>query len=119
MKALLIFCGLMLSLPVVAIEDELGNPTEDAKAAYEAGNTDYVAIELEGDLEIPGLKPKQLEVVKREHKTRSLNRRWKTFDNIEQQPKRYRRMKRYAIRYNLMMWKLTQSAQSPRFKYRY
>lgn len=114
-------CGLMLSLSVQAfdVHDELENPTEDAKAAYQSGNTAYVAIELADKLEIPGLKPRQLDVVASKYQTRSLNRRWKTFDNIEQQPKRYRRIKRYAIRYNLMMWKLTQTGQSPDFKYRY
>ncbi|MCH2040018.1 MAG: hypothetical protein MK185_05250 [Saccharospirillaceae bacterium] len=119
MKILLICCSLLLSLPVAAMDEELVNPTEDAKVAYQSGNTEYVAIALQNELEIPGLKAWQLEVVKRDYKTRSLNRRWKTFDNIEQQPKRYRRIKRYAIRYNLMMWKLTETAQSPRFKYRY
>ena len=111
-----------LFIPARAISadgDNLAYPTEDAKAAYQAGNIEFVGIQLEQELLLPGLEPAQREIVLRKYQTRALNTRWKTFKNIEQQPKRLQRIKRYAIRYNLMMWKLSHSPQSDRFKYRY
>jgi hypothetical protein len=113
LAVLTLFSGVALSNP------ELASPTQDAKENRANGQVDFVAIELAEGREIPGLKPHQLAVVEKEYTIRSLNRRWKTFANIEQQPDEYRRLKRYAIRYNLMMWKLERSASSDRFKYRY
>lgn len=110
---------LMLFSEVALSNPELASPTQDAKENRANGQVDFVAIELAEGREIPGLKPHQLAVVEKEYTIRSLNRRWKTFANIEQQPDEYRRLKRYAIRYNLMMWKLERSASSDRFKYRY
>lgn len=118
--SLRLFClGCLLMVEAAMAAESLTHPTEDARAIYQAGKVEFVAIQLQDELLLPGLKPQQQQKVHESYPIRNLNQRWKTFDNIEAQPKLLRRMRQYAIRYNLMMWKLENSPQSDRFKYRY
>lgn len=111
------------SAPVTAAPDsvnpDLSAPTQDAREHHGNGNVEFVGIQLADSIEIPGLKKPQLQVVEEKYSVRALNHRWKTYDNIEKQPEEYRRLHRYAVRYNLMMWKLENNPASDRFKYRY
>ena len=115
----LVLASLLFSSYASAQQDQLSYPTEDAKEHYQQGKVEFVGIQLDDEMLVPGLRPAQLEIVDKQYKVVALNRRWKTFANIEKQPKRFERMRRYAVRYNMMLWKLAHSPQSDRFKYRY
>lgn len=111
--------GVQVSAEPGSVNPDLSAPTQDARDHYGSGKVEFVGIQLEDKLEIPGLKKSQLAVVADKYPVRALNHRWKTYTNIEKQPQEYRRLHRYAVRYNLMMWKLENSPTSDRFKYRY
>jgi len=115
----LIATMLMLGANAEATPAYQGAPTDDARQHYQQGQVAFVGIQLAEGLEIPGLKPAQQDVVRQQYEIRPLNRRWKTFANIEQQADELGRLRSYAVRYNLMMWKLDRSPKSHRFKYRY
>lgn len=115
----LIATMLMLGANAEATPAYQGAPTDDARLHYQQGQVAFVGIQLAEGLEIPGLKPAQQDVVRQQYEIRPLNRRWKTFANIEQQADELGRLRSYAVRYNLMMWKLDRSPKSDRFKYRY
>ncbi|MFC3679907.1 hypothetical protein [Bacterioplanoides pacificum] len=115
----LIATMLMLGAYAQAAPAYQGAPADDARLHYQQGQIAFVGIQLAEELEIPGLKPAQQDVVRQQYEIRPLNRRWKTFANIEQQADELGRLRSYAVRYNLMMWKLDRSPKSDRFKYRY
>ncbi len=84
----------------------LMSPVLDAKQAFEQGKKEFVGIQLEKEMLLPGIKPLQRQRIRQQYSVRSLNRRWKTMPNTEQDPKRLYQYKRYANRYNLTMIKL-------------
>ena len=128
---LLVGAALTLCLPVISvIADEIKNqrgdlgkindPVQDAKQAYHNGIKEFVGIKLEQELLMPGLKTSQKQAVRKYYFIRPLNQRWQTQSNIEQDPRRLHKLKRYANRYNLTMIKLVEQEQlDQRQRYRY
>ncbi len=95
-------------------------PIEDAKLAASQRNYEFLGMDLEEGVELPGLNREQAEIAKRQHKIRLLNYRWQTYTNIEQRQNEYLRIRNYAARYNLTMWQEMKQQQLKDFrKYRY
>lgn len=112
----------LLMLAPVAADESIGLefPVEDARAAVAEGRYEFAAIELEEGLEFPGLTPAQIERVQQDYDVRHLNHRRQTFANVETRQDELRRMRAYALRYNLMMWKAIDARKVRDFKkYRY
>lgn len=87
-------------------DGRLTNPVLDAKQAFQQGKLEFVGIQLTEELLLPGIKPLQQDTIRKNYTIRALNRRWKTLENSEQDPKRLHQLKRYANRYNLTIHKL-------------
>jgi hypothetical protein len=123
--------GLALGMPVTkVVADEIkesigdlgkiNDPVQDAKQAYSNGIKEFVGITLEKGVLIPGLKTAQEALVRKSYIVRSLNHRWESFANIEDDPRRMYQLKRYANRYNMMMMKLIeQNELKQKRQYRY
>lgn len=114
---LTLFMGMVLAMPAAntvadEVKDRIGDlgrindPVQDAKQAYRNGIKEFVGITLEKGMLIPGLKASQEARVREEFVIRSLNQRWQSFANIEDDQRRMNQLKRYANRYNMMMMKL-------------
>lgn len=99
---LLSCCGSALALDDIA---ELGNPVMDAKQAVADNNIEFVGIQLPDELVTPGLSDSERQELEKAYPIRPLNRRWKTFQNIEQDKTLLRRYRSYALRYNLTVLK--------------
>jgi hypothetical protein len=99
---------------------KINDPVQDAKQAYHNGIKEFVGIKLEQELLIPGLKSSQEQKVRKHYIIRSLNQRWQTQVNIEQDRRRMYQLKRYANRYNLTMIRLVEKEQlDQKRRYRY
>ena len=115
----------VLMLPAVAVRAESydripADPVQDAKDNYAAQTYEFSAIEFEETVELPGLDESQQQLVRQKYAVAMLNYRWKTFSNIEDDPQRLFNMRRYATRYNRMLWKLlTTEKRKNTFRYRY
>lgn len=95
-------------------------PVQDARSAAAQRNYEFLGIELEEGVDLPGLSKEQQQVAKRKHKTRLLNYRWQTYTNIEERQREYVRIRKYATRYNLIMWQEMKQQKLKDFKkYRY
>jgi len=96
------------------------NPVQDARDAYEQGVREFVSIELAQKTLIPGLKPKQQIYVKQRYRLRPLNKRWKTFKNVEHDKMRLRELVHYGNRFNITLWQLMEAEKNkPKRLYRY
>jgi hypothetical protein len=96
------------------------SPVLDAKEAYRRGNSDLVGIQVEEGLLLPGIKEKQQERVRKEHRIQPLNRRWRTLKNNDKATREFYNLKRYANRYNLTIMKLIKAEkveQNSRYRY--
>lgn len=99
---------------------KINDPVQDAKQAYSNGIKEFVGITLEKGVLIPGLKTAQEARVRKSYIVRSLNHRWQSFSNIENDPRRMYQLKRYANRYNMMMMKLIEQNELKKIRqYRY
>jgi hypothetical protein len=99
---------------------QLANPVLDAKTAVAEGRIEFVGIQLKERLETPGLTDVQRRELSQDYPIRALNRRWKTFDNLEENPTLLRSFRGYALRYNLTMLKeirLHQRRQLQKYRY--
>lgn len=113
---LLVFIGSSYADESIGLEF----PVEDAKYAASQRNYEFLGIDLEEGVVLPGLNSEQTLIVERQHKIRLLNYRWQTYNNIEQRQKEYLRIRNYAARYNLTMWQEMKQQQLRDFrKYRY
>ncbi|GGY34959.1 hypothetical protein GCM10011297_05040 [Bacterioplanes sanyensis] len=119
-----VFWWLILLLParVWSLDDlsQLANPVLDAKAAVAEGRIEFVGIQLPETLETPGLTDVQRRELSQDYPIRSLNRRWKTFDNLEENPAMLRSFRGYALRYNLTVLKemrLHERRQLQKYRY--
>lgn len=111
---------LMFSSSIAHAQRALVSPVLDAKQAFKQGKKEFVGIQLEKEMLLPGLKPIQQQHIRQQYSIRALNRRWKTMINPEQDPKRLYQLKRYANRYNLTMHKLIKQEKLEYVKrYRY
>lgn len=125
MKRLMAFCLLIwLNAPLAAdyrSEFQLiASPVQDARDAFQQGVREFVSIELSQQTLIPGLKQKQQQYVKQRYRLRPLNRRWKTFANVEDDKMRLRELIHYANRFNITLWQLIEAEQNkPKRQYRY
>lgn len=117
-RTLIAGCLLLMAMEVFA-DGELAYPLDDAKSSFNDGLSEFVGIELKDEILIPGLSAEQQDVAVTRYKVRILNKRWKTFKNIEERPKDMKRMGQYATLYNLMLWKLVNGPKPDQFKYRY
>lgn len=98
----------------------IASPVQDAREAYQQGVKEFVSIELSQQTLIPGLKQKQQQYVKQRYRLRPLNRRWKTFANVEDDKMRLRELIHYANRFNITLWQLIEAEQNkPKRQYRY
>lgn len=98
----------------------INDPVQDAKQAYHNGIKEFVGISLEKGMLVPGLKASQEKTVRKHYRIRSLNRRWQSNINVEEDPRRMNQLKRYANRYNMMMIKLIeQNELKQQRQYRY
>lgn len=105
-----------------ALDDlsQLANPVLDAKTAVVEGRIEFVGIQLTERLITPGLSDAQRRELSQEYPIRALNRRWKTFDNLEEHPAMLRSFRGYALRYNLTVLKemrLHQRRQLQKYRY--
>lgn len=122
MKNLLIFwLGLMLSVWSLADESiGLEFPVEDARQALSDNRFQFVGIEFADSVELPGLDEEQSAIAKEGYSVRMLNKRWQSFNNIEDRPEELARMRGYALRYNIEMWRGIKEQKIKNFKrYRY
>ncbi len=127
--ALSVCCQCLLIPVAVAVADDITNkrgdlgrindPVQDAKQAHRNGIKEFVGIELETEILLVGLSPSQQEHVRAHYRIRPINQRWESFSNVEDDPKRFYKLKRYANRYNLMMMKLIEQDQPKKRQYRY
>lgn len=98
----------------------IASPVQDARDAFKQGVREFVSIELSQQTLIPGLKQQQQQYVKQRYRLRPLNRRWKTFANVEDDKMRLRELIHYANRFNITLWQLIEAEQNkPKRQYRY
>lgn len=108
-------CGVALGwlLATAATAQADGNllayPVDDAKSAFRTGNYEFVGIELANQVELPGLDDSQAATVKAQYRIRLMNKRWKTFNQIEDKPEELLRLRQYGLRFNLTLWRLLQT----------
>jgi hypothetical protein len=122
----LLFCGVQASADRVVIGDSpvadmnrLVDPVQDAKDAFQRGESTFVGIQLHDSLETPGVTAREIEVWSAQP-IEPLNTRWQSFANIEEDRKVLLRLRQYANRYNLMMLKLLkEKRRSDTMRYRY
>lgn len=115
----LLSCLLILNASVRG-DDDLTSPVIDAKQAFHNGIKEYVGIQLADELLLPGIKENRQAEIRKKYIIRPLNRRWRTLDNVEQEPRRLYQLKRYANRYNLTIDKLLRAEklkQQRRYRY--
>ncbi|ASP40080.1 hypothetical protein CHH28_15970 [Bacterioplanes sanyensis] len=95
----------LLPMTAVALDDpsQLAYPVLDAKQAVADGNIEFVGIQLQDELITPGLTPAQRNELEQQYPIRALNRRWKTFDNIEEDKTLLQNYRAYALKYNLTL----------------
>ncbi len=104
LRAFLLF---IILVPVTqANNDPIASPVQDAKQAFHNGIKEFVGVQLEGKLLLPGIKGNRQAEIRKYHFIRPLNRHWRTLDNLEQDSKRSYKLIRYANRYNLTIDKL-------------
>lgn len=116
----LIFSFLLLSSASHAQIEQISSPVQDAQRAYSKGIIEFVGIQLQDELLVPGIKPELQQSIRQNYKIRSINRRWKTRPGIEQDPQRLFQLKRYANRYNLTIHKLLKAERlEQKLRYRY
>lgn len=120
---LLVFLFVLMAAPAVRADGDLNllaYPVQDAKDAYRSGQYEFVGIQLADDVELPGLKEAEAQTVRRDYRIRPLNKRWQTFANVEDDPVRLLKLRQYAVRFNLTMWRLLQNKQrQDATRYRY
>ena len=96
------------------------DPVQEAKDNFAAGKYEFATIQFPDHQEMPGMKDAQQQVIATQYSAQPLNYRWKTYSNVEDDPQRLLNMRRYANRYNLMLWKLLNTKkQDDTFRYRY
>jgi hypothetical protein len=106
--------------PWAYAEDSLTSPVIDAKQAYHNGIKEFVGIQLADELLLLGVKTNRQAEIRKKHMIRPLNHRWRTRDNLEQNPRRLYKLKRYANRYNLTIDKLLKAEElEQQRRYRY
>lgn len=116
----LIFSFLLMSSALHAQMEQISSPVQDAKQAFSKGVIEFVGIQLQDELLVPGIKPELQQSIRQNYKIRSINRRWKTRPGIEQDPQRLFQLKRYANRYNLTIHKLLKAERlEQKLRYRY
>lgn len=115
MRVSRIICGAALgwllttAVTVQADGNLLAYPVDDAKSAFRTGNYEFVGIELADKVELPGLDDSQVATVQAQYRIRLMNKRWKTFDQIEDKPEELLRLRQYGLRFNLTLWRLLQT----------
>ncbi len=98
----------------------LAYPVQDARDTFRTGQYEFVGIQLADGVELPGLKDVEADKVRREYRIRPLNKRWETFANVEDDPAKLARLRQYALRFNLTMWRLLQKKElQDATRYRY
>ncbi len=113
-------CLLLLSSTIQAQRERLESPVLDAKQAYHKGIIEFVGIQLEQELLLPGVKAEEQGRIRKNYPIRPLNQHWKTLVNSEQNPRRLYQFKRYANRYNLTINRLIKAEkleQARRYRY--
>lgn len=117
-----VYLLLMSASALWAAEDQnlLAYPVQDARDTFGAGQYEFVGIQLADGVELPGLKDTEADKVRREYRIRPLNKRWETFANVEDDPAKLARLRQYALRFNLTMWRLLQKKElQDATRYRY
>lgn len=114
---------LLLIIPVAWADGDLNllaYPVQDAKDSFRSGQYEFVGIQLADDVELPGLKEAEADKVRRNYRIRPLNKRWETFANVHDDPARLLKLRQYALRFNLTMWRLLQKKElQDAARYRY
>ena len=113
---------LLMFIPASYADESIGLefPVDDAKFAAAQRNYEFLGMDLDDGVKLPGLNAEQTEVAKRKHKVRLLNYRWQTYSNIEERKHEFERIQSYAARYNVTMWQEMKQQQLKDFKkYRY
>lgn len=113
-------CLLLLSSTIQAQRERLESPVLDAKHAYQKGIIEFVGIQLEQELLLPGIKAEEQGHIRTNYPIRPLNHHWKTLANSEENPRRLYQFKRYANRYNLTINRLIKAEKLEQaLRYRY
>lgn len=113
---------LLMFMPATHADESIGLefPVDDAKLAASQRNYEFLGMDLDDGVTLPGLNEEQSIIVKRKHKVRLLNYRWQTYANIEERKHEFERIQSYAARYNVTMWQEMKQQQLKDFKkYRY
>lgn len=113
---------LLMFMPASHADESIGLefPVDDAKLAASQRNYEFLGMDLDDGVTLPGLNEEQSIIVKRKHKVRLLNYRWQTYTNIEERKHEFERIQSYAARYNVTMWQEMKQQQLKDFKkYRY
>lgn len=97
----------------------INDPVKDAKRSYNNGVKEFVGIALEDEVLLVGISPDKEAAIRKKYRVRAINKRWESFNNIENDSRRFYKLKRYANRYNLMMLKLIEQEQPKKKQYRY
>lgn len=124
MKILMTLLMAVLCLPVQAREisefELIKSPSQDARELYQKGIREFVGIDFKDQILTPGLKGQQRTIAENQYKIRPLNKRWKTFANIEHDKERMHDLRIYANRFNITMWRLIEAENNkPKRIYRY
>mgnify|MGYP005819363055 CR=1 FL=1 len=117
-----VYLLLMSASALWAADDQnlLAYPVQDARDTFRTGQYEFVGIQLADGVELPGLKDAEADKVRRDYRIRPLNKRWETFANVEDDPAKLARLRQYALRFNLTMWRLMQKKElQDATRYRY
>lgn len=107
MRWLLLVClGIGVLLQAQDNDAALVDPILDARTQFQAQRFEFVSLLLAEGTDLQGLNRHQQERVTEHYSIRPLNRRWQTYANIDDDPRRLLHYQRYANRYNRMMWQL-------------
>lgn len=99
---------------------ELNSPVIDARENFEKGNIEFVGMQWQGQLLLPGIAEDKLEKVKSNSSINILNKDWVNTGDTDYVPGKEHQVKRYVNRYNLMMEKLIKADEvkkSRRYQY--
>ena len=117
---LMICCSLPLQARQISELELIANPTLDARELYDRGVREFVGIQLDSGMLVPGIEKEQRPEIEKQYKIRALNKRWKTFSNIEHDKDRLHDLRIYANRFNITMWRLIEAEKNkPKRIYRY
>lgn len=116
----LLLAILILSPAVQAQRIVLDSPVIDAKENFKQGKKNFVGMQWEGELLLPGVAQERQMEVRANYPIVVINKGWGKPGDTDYVPGKEYHVKRYANRYNLMMEKLIRADKLEKARrYRY